>query len=154
MTVLCLTGCASSRKSVAAHVATVTQERDSTVEESLLVTQVPVAMEDVALTVRTDSVLSLPEGASYHAQRGRARVDVRKGVEPGTIVVYASCDSLRRLVTYYQRQLSRSRSSELQMRQMEEKKPPDTQPVWVVCVACIMAITTIILINKGINGKE
>lgn len=152
MTVLCLTGCASSRKSVETHVETVTQERDSTVEESLLVTQVPVAMEDVALTVHTDSVLSLPDGASYHAQRGRARVDVRKGDEPGTIVVYASCDSLQRLVTYYQRQLASSRSKELQEEYRKEKKPPDILPVWLVCV--IGVYISIILINKVINGKE
>lgn len=151
MTVLCLTGCASSRKSVETHVETVTQERDSTVEESLLVTQVPVAMEDVALTVHTDSVLSLPDGASYHAQRGRARVDVRKGDEPGTIVVYASCDSLQRLVTYYQRQLASSRSKELQ-EEYRKKKPPDPLPVWLVCV--IGVFIAIILINKVINGKE
>lgn len=109
-------------------------------------------MEDVALTVNTDSVLSLPDGASYHAQRGRARVDVRKGDEPGTIVVYASCDSLQRLVTYYQRQLASSRSKELQEEYRKEKKPPDPLPVWLVCV--IGVYIAIILINKVINGKE
>lgn len=64
-------------------------------------TEVP--KETVTLTLKTDSLRKLPEGATYHAKNGRAGVEVGRGKEPGTIVVYATCDSLQRLVEYYER---------------------------------------------------
>lgn len=59
-------------------------------------------MSEVRLEIPTDSLLKLPEGSSFHAKSGQARLDIGKGKEPGTIVVYASCDSLRLLVEYYE----------------------------------------------------
>ena len=49
-------------------------------------------MSEVRLEIPTDSLLKLPEGSSFHAKSGQARLDIGKGKEPGTIVVYASCD--------------------------------------------------------------
>lgn len=60
-------------------------------------------MATVSLTLTTDSLRKLPDGASYQAKSGRASVNVAKGTSPGTIVVYATCDSLQRLVEYYER---------------------------------------------------
>lgn len=60
-------------------------------------------MQTVTLTLNTDSLRKLPEGATYRAKNGRAGVGVGRGKEPGTIVVYATCDSLQRLVEYYER---------------------------------------------------
>ena len=81
----------------------------------------------MTLTLTADSLLDLPTGASYHAKSGQARVDVSKGAEPGTIVVYASCDSLQQLVEYYEEQASKYKESLDRQTDdaKEEKKPPD-----------------------------
>lgn len=63
------------------------------------------------MTLPTDSIGLLPAGASFRAKSGRASVEVSKGSVPGTLVVYASCDSLQRLVDYYERQLDMSLSA-------------------------------------------
>ena len=63
-------------------------------------------MSEVRLEIPTDSLLKLPEGSSFHAKSGQARLDIGKGKEPGTIVVYASCDSLQRQCEYYEKSSS------------------------------------------------
>lgn len=57
-----------------------------------------------------DSLRELPSGATYRARSGRASVEVGKGRQEGTIVVYAECDSLQRLVEEYARRLEASAS--------------------------------------------
>mgnify|MGYP007100860442 CR=1 FL=1 len=59
-------------------------------------------MSEVHLSIPADSLLKLPQGASYNAKSGRANVRVSKGSEQDIIYVYASCDSLQRLVEYYE----------------------------------------------------
>ncbi len=117
----------------------------------------PIPMSEVSLTLKTDSLLDLPPGASYHAKSGRANLDVRGGAEPGTIVVYASCDSLQRLVEYYERltgeyMATLDRQSE---EVKEEKKPPN---VWwkilTALTAGLFAGTVITFKIKRQNGKE
>lgn len=83
-------------------------------------------MSEVILTLNADSLHDLPAGASYHARSGRANLDVRRGTEPGSIVVHASCDSLQRLVEYYERLACRYKETlERQSEEVkEEKKPP------------------------------
>lgn len=102
MTALSLAGCASSRKTMATKEEW-SARKDSTVMELLRVTAEPVPLSEVSLTLKRDSLLELPPGASYSAKSGRARVEVR--AEPGTIVVTSSCDSLQRIVEYYERKI-------------------------------------------------
>lgn len=134
MTALFLSGCASSRKSVAESVSAETvaiAQRDSTAEETRRLTVAAAPMDTVTLTVAMDSLHKLPEGASYMKRSGRASVEVRKGRTAGTLVVYASCDSLQRLVEEYERRLLRSstdsagtkESSETSMTQETKKRP-------------------------------
>lgn len=117
----------------------------------------PVPKSEVSLTLNADSLRELPAGASYHAKSGRANVDVRKGTEPGTIVVYASCDSLQRLVEYYERQAAGYKATiDRQAEEMkEEKKPPN---VWwkilTALAAGLLAGIVITLKIKRRNGKE
>lgn len=104
-----------------------------------------------------DSLLDLPIGASYHAKSGRANVDVRKGAEPGTIVVYASCDSLQRLVEYYERQAAGYKAAiDRQSEEVkEEKKPPDAwRKIGTAFMAGVIAGIVITLKIKRRNGKE
>lgn len=104
-----------------------------------------------------DSLLDLPVGASYHAKSGQANLDVKKGSEPGIIVVYASCDSLQQLVYYYE-QLAGKYKENLD-RQTEDvqdvKNPPNVW--WKILTAFIsglLAGIVITLIIKKRNGKE
>lgn len=112
---------------------------------------------EVSLTLSADSLRELPAGASYHAKSGRANVDVRKGTDPGTIVVYASCDSLRRLVEYYERQAAGYKATlDRQSEEVkEEKKPPNAW--WKTLTALsagLLAGIVITLKIKRRNGKE
>lgn len=117
----------------------------------------PIAMSEVSLTLNKDNLLDLPPGASYHAKSGRANLDVSKGTEPGTIVVYASCDSLQRLVDYYER-LSGEYKARLDWQVAEvkeEKKPPNV--FWKLLEAFIAGCasgTVITLVIKKKNEKE
>lgn len=114
-------------------------------------------MSEVILTLNADSLHDLPVGASYHARSGRANLDVRQGTEPGSIVVHASCDSLQRLVEYYERLACRYKETlERQSEEVkEEKKPPG---VWWKVLAALtagfLAGIVITLKTKRQNDKE
>lgn len=114
-------------------------------------------MSEVRLTLKTDSLLNLPSGASFHAKNGRATLDVSKGTEPGTIMVYASCDSLQRLVEYYERLVSEYKATiDRQTEEVaEERKPPDRHRLIfaALIVGFVSGIIVILKIKKQ-NGKE
>lgn len=113
----------------------------------------PVPQSQVQLTLQTDSVAVLPDGAEFRAKSGRASVSVSKGKKPGTIVVHASCDSLQRLVEAYERKASayKQQLDEQTRDAKEEKKPPN---VWwkelAALTACLLAG---IVITKKINRR-
>lgn len=75
----------------------------------------PVAKEEVRLTIPTASLLELPPSSSFHKRNGRADVEVKR--EGDSIVVEASCDSLQRLVWWYEAELTRIR---IENREKEE----------------------------------
>lgn len=68
----------------------------------------PVEKEEVTLTIPTASLLELPPSSSFHKRNGRADVEVKR--EGDSIIVLASCDSLQRLVLWYEAQLARVKS--------------------------------------------
>lgn len=119
MTVLFLSGCASSRKIV-------TEARQEQLSEAILTDSavhltldsvselveirtepLKVPMSAVTLTIATDSLRSLPIGASYTDRSGQASVSVLRkaatATEPEYIYVYASCDSLELQCERYER---------------------------------------------------
>ncbi len=154
--VLFVSGCASIRKSVTAREETRAESRDSTVRELRLKTAEAVPKSEVSLTLITDSLLDLPAGASYHAKSGRANLDVRGGSAPGTIVVHASCDSLQRLVDYYERQSGEYKAIlERQTEEVKEKKKPPGAwwKIPATLAAGLLAGTVITLKIKKRNGK-
>lgn len=117
----------------------------------------PVPKSEVTLTLSADSLRELPAGASYHVKSGRANLDVSKGTEQGTIVVYASCDSLQRLVEYYERQAADYKAAiDRQAEEVqEEKKPPNVW--WKILTALAAGLLAGIVITLKINrrnGKE
>lgn len=113
--VLCLSACASSRKSVS-RLTTVSREAsllamDSTVSVSeTWRTPVKVPMSVVSLTLSMDSLRRLPSGAGYTARKGQANVKVTRRAptekEPEQIVIEAGCDSLELVCARYVKTIS------------------------------------------------
>lgn len=112
----------------------------------------PIPMSEVSLTLQADSLLNLPKGASYHAKSGRANLDVSKGSGPGTIVVYASCDSLQRLAEYYERLTGKYKKAlDRQSEEVkEEKKPPNVW--WKILTALAAGLLAGIVLTPLIIG--
>lgn len=111
-------------------------------------------MSEVTLTLSADSLLDLPTGASYRAKSGRANLDVKKGAAPGTIVVYASCDSLQQLVHYYEQLAGEYKASlDRQTEEVkEEKKPPDMW--WKILAASATGLLSGIVITLKIKKRN
>ena len=121
LSVLFLTGCATHRKSVTEakeEQVSETIRTDSVVHLALdsvselveiRTEPVKVPMSSVTLTIATDSLRSLPAGASYSERSGQASVKVSRkaatATEPEYIYVYASCDSLQLQCERYERQI-------------------------------------------------
>lgn len=116
-------------------------------------------MSEVKLEIPTDSLLKLPEGSSFHAKSGQARLDIGKGKEPGTIVVYASCDSLQRQCEYYERESVAYRNAYGTLQSLfEEERERRSNPVktFFTGLGIGIAITVlgmIIIKNKLKNGN-
>lgn len=116
--------------------------------------------ETVTLTVSADSLRELPEGATYRAQSGRASVEVRKGQQAGTIVVYASCDSLQRLVEEYERRLATSSRDSTETKESSEttetREPQKKAKGWWIYVAMLAAGAAggVAITRKTINNKN
>lgn len=107
---LCLTGCASHRKSMNREVRTESASADSTSgsrRAGLVMAGIPASA--VKLTIAADSLRKLPEGAVYRGKSGQANLTV--GTDgSGNLVAEASCDSLQELVLWYEEELTRIRS--------------------------------------------
>lgn len=128
-------------------------EADSQVTELRRLTLEPVPQEEVRLTLPTDSVAALPDGAEFRAKSGRASVSVSKGKEAGTIVVHASCDSLQRLVETYERKANayKRQLDEQKQEAKEAEKPPNRW--WKELAALIACLLAGIVITYKINRR-
>ena len=135
------------------------EHRDSLVQEVRLVRTETVPMSEVKMEIPMDSLLKLPEGSSFHAKSGQARLDIGKGKEPTTIVVYASCDSLQRQCEYYERSSSawRERYEYLTgLYEAETKRHSNPVRTFFAGFGIGIAITilaTIIIKNRLKNGN-
>ena len=63
---------------------------------------------EVGLEIPVENRLKLPPSASYTKRSGQASVSVSR--QGDTVYIDAGCDSLRMLVEYYERELTRIRS--------------------------------------------
>ena len=178
LSVLFLTGCAAHRKSVTKAKEEQLSETirtdsvirlaiDSVSELVEIRTEpVKVPMSAVTLTIATDSLRSLPAGASYSERSGQASVKVSRkaatATEPEYIYVYASCDSLQLQCERYERQilnmsivnselereLSANKSATKHDDEEVKEKPPNgiiTSLKWLLAGIIIGTISTIIL---------
>lgn len=181
LSVLFLTGCAAHRKSVTKAKEEQLSETirtdsvirlaiDSVIELVEIRTEpVKVPMSAVTLTIATDSLRSLPVGASYSERSGQASVKVSRkaatATEPEYIYVYASCDSLELQCERYERQIRNlhsqygERLNEMQGRlsatshELEEvkEKPPNaigTELKWYFYGLLSGILATIIIFIK------
>ena len=86
------------------------------------------------LKIPVVDLLSLPPNASFHGKEGRAGAGV--ALRGDTLGVTATCDSLQRLVLWYESELTRIRSetrSEISNDvQTEEKRPPNPVRVFIL----------------------
>lgn len=179
LSALFLTGCATHRKSETASkqeqiletalTASATRLDSASEVVEIRTEPVKVPMSAVTLTIATDSLRSLPAGASYSERSGQASVKVSRkaatATEPEYIYVYASCDSLMLQCERYERQLRNlhseydERLNEMQNRlaatlhELEEvkEKPPNaigTALKWYFFGLLSGILATIIIIIK------
>ena len=179
LSALFLTGCATHRKSETASkqeqiletalTASATRLDSASEVVEIRTEAVKVPMSSVTLTIATDSLRSLPAGASYSERSGQASVKVSRkaatATEPEYIYVYASCDSLQLQCERYERQIRNihsqydERLNEMQNRlaatlhELEEvkEKPPNaigTALKWYFFGLLSGILATIIIIIK------
>ncbi len=181
LSVLFLTGCAAHRKSVTEakeeqlseiiRTDSVIRLAINSVSELVEIRTEPVKvpMSAVTLTIATDSLRSLPAGASYSERSGQASVKVSRkaatSTEPDYIYVYASCDSLQLQCERYESQIRNlhsqydERLNEMQNRlaatshELEEvkEKPPNaigTALKWYFYGLLSGILATIIIFKK------
>lgn len=117
-----------------------------------------VPKSEVSLTIPPDSLRKLPQGSAYHAKSGQANLTVKNDGD-GNIVAEASCDSLQRLVEWYEEELTRIRNDTSEEEKNDvrttEKQPPNS--ILILLVAFIAGVASGIIITLKIkkrNGKE
>ena len=82
--------------------------QDSLLSEIRVVKPVTVPPSEVGLEIPVENLLKLPPSASYTKRSGQASVSVSR--QGDTVYIDAGCDSLRMLVEYYERELTRIHS--------------------------------------------
>lgn len=113
--------------------------------------------EQAVLKIPSDSLRKLPEGAEYHAQSGRAGATVK--TKGDTLIIYATCDSLQRLVEYYERRAEKAEADYGHLQhnvQTEEKRRANPVKIAFVCFGAGMAagiITVTTIQKRRRNGK-
>ena len=108
------------------------------------------------MAVSVDSLLKLPEGASYSKRSGQANIKV--AAHGDTVYITGTCDSLQRQVEYYEALYHTARDAlEQQHEQYQQERKQRTNPALVGAVNLIAGlfsgiILTIIITKQ--HGKE
>lgn len=160
ITALCLPGCATTRKTQTEQAQsrqTVTVH-DTVQTFTRMIQTEPVPESRVEMTITVDSLLKLPQGATYHRKSGQAHAEV--SIRGDTIYVTGTCDSLARQVEYYENLYHTARDAlENQSRESanaESKGRP--YPAWLLiltfCVGLALGATTTIFITAKFRKNE
>ena len=144
--VLSATSCSTSRRmeassqhaSVEAVVRADSLQSAAIARQTTLLTYQPVPADSLKMKIPLMSLRNLPAGAGYSQRKGRANLTLR--VQHDTLYVNASCDSLQRLVSLYERRDSLYRRLVAQYaataqrtderREKMVKKPPNYLPAF------------------------
>lgn len=142
MTALFLSGCATSRKASVATEESVRQVSADTLRSEVRQTWTEtVPQEEAKLEIPLAELTNLPEKAEYRAKNGRANATVQN--KGGTIVVYATCDSLQRQCEYYERQMaSYKKALEQQKNEAITEKERSSNPWMMLLIAFIVGVAT------------
>lgn len=109
---------------------------------------IPIPLSKVELKIPTQSLHSLPPGASFSEKKGQAGLKVEAIGD--TVYVSATCDSLQVQCERYEKELTRIRSDT--ERQATEIKKNSVQTLFKWCligfVAGIISTITVIIIKK------
>lgn len=82
----------------------------------------------VDMRISVDSLLKLPQGASYHRKSGQAHAEV--SIRGDTIYVTGTCDSLSRQVEYYEALYHNARDAlENYHKTVQEEAKPRESPL-------------------------
>lgn len=100
--VLCLPGCATTKKTQTeqAQSQQIVTVHDTIQTFTRIVQTEAVPESRVEMRISVDSLLKLPQGATYHRKSGQAHAEV--SIRGDTIYVTGTCDSLARQVEYYE----------------------------------------------------
>lgn len=110
-----------------------------------------VPQEEARLEIPLAELADLPEQAEYRAKNGRAGATVKN--KGGTIVVYATCDSLQRQCEYYERQTaSYRRALEQQKNEARTEKERSSNPWKTLPLAFIAGVATGTVLTRLIVG--
>lgn len=144
LTALSVTSCGSTKKMT---------ESARTITDSVLLKEVrqviniPVPLSKVELKIPTQSLRSLPPGASFSEKKGQAGVKVEAIGD--TVYVSATCDSLQVQCERYEKELTRIRSDT--DKQVTELKKNTFQTAFKWCSTGFIAgviLTLIVIIIK------
>ena len=124
-----------------------------------------VAEDRTSLTLALDSTLAhLPEGASYTAASGRAKVkaSVKQNSDgkPPTLIIESSCDSLERLCVLYATENERlsvaNNHLQSSVATLSEEKAKRTEAWggWAAFIAGIMVGTTVTILTRKIWQRQ
>ena len=100
--VLCLPGCATTKKTQTEQTQSqqIVTVHDTVQTFTRIVQTEAVPESRVEMRISVDSLLKLPQGATYHRKSGQAHAEV--SIRGDTIYVTGTCDSLARQVEYYE----------------------------------------------------
>lgn len=157
LTALSFMSCASSRRQARSLTTVKTASgADSarSVRRGLVMAGLPASA--LTLEIPAADLLALPAGASYRGKNGQAGVDVTSRGD--TLVVTATCDSLQRLVLWYEEELARIRGDTVSVSEVSETEfKRRFNPVQIALVAFIAGMASGIVstfLIKRRNGKE
>lgn len=121
--VLCALSCRTPKETKSNHIV----QTDSLMQKKAKgIYQEPIPPSMVTLTTTPTKLEGMLAGTGYHLKQGQASLNVIKE-DDGSLTISASCDSLQRLVLFYEEETSLLRS---QLEEATTEKPPDGPTGW------------------------
>lgn len=147
MLALFASSCGSKQKIVGQQWQTEVSQRHIAHATQILTNQ-SVTADTVHLNLTEENLRKLPATASYTAQSGRAKVSVTR--KDTTLVISATCDSLQRLVEYYQERADSlySASYRQQLQVKEQTGSTLTNSLVLVATGIIAGIVLVICLYR------
>ena len=108
---------------------------------------------ELTLKISTNDLLGLPPAASFHGKSGQANVDVK--AKGDTLIVYASCDSLQRLVEWYESELVRIRGETTEKTEtVQTETKHRSNPIKIGLIAFIAGVASGIVLTISIKKRN